>query len=145
MRYRSQTHELIIPVTVDLAEPTAMQDLVTLFERTYEDTYGEGSGFREAGIEVATFRVAGIGHTTKPSFSQIAPPASSERRARKVYDVRAAEWFDVPVLDWDTMQPAVLVPGPAIIEHPTTTVYVASEQEVQMDHIGNLVITSVGR
>lgn len=145
MRYRSQTHELIIPVTVDLAEPKAMEELVTLFERTYEDTYGEGSGFREAGIEVATFRVAGIGHTTKPTFSQIAPPPPGAERSRKVYDVRAGEWFDVPVLDWETMRPAVLVPGPAIIEHPTTTVYVASRQEVQMDHIGNLLITSVDR
>ena len=62
-----------------------------------------------------------------------------------MYDVRAADWFEVPVLAWDTMQPAALVPGPAIIEHPTTTVYVASAQEVQMDHIGNLVITSVDR
>jgi N-methylhydantoinase A len=68
MRYRSQTHELIIPVTGDLADPDCLRDLVLLFEHTYEETYGKGSGFREAGIELTTFRVAGIGRTIKPAF-----------------------------------------------------------------------------
>ena len=59
--------------------------------------------------------------------------------------MHAAEWFEAPVHDWETMQPGLVIAGPTIVEHPTTTVYVASRQEVQMDHIGNLVITTAQR
>ena len=143
MRYRSQTHELIIPVPKDLSDPKTLQILVEDFERIYEDTYGKGSGFREAGIEIATFRVAGIGHTPKPKFSALEARTPIERPSRKVYDVRSGQWNEAPVLDWETMQPGHTVPGPAVVEHPTTTVYVASQQEVQMDSIGNLLITAL--
>lgn len=143
MRYRSQTHELIIPVNEDLEGPDSVRRLVELFEKTYEETYGEGSGFREAGIEITTFRVAGIGRTTKPSFQEIEPADVADRPSRRVYDVRAQAWHDVPVLDWEGMRPEVALPGPAIIEHPATTVYVASQQEVRMDSFGNLIITLV--
>lgn len=143
MRYRSQTHELIVPVTTALADPSELKTLVDDFERAYEDTYGKGAGFRDAGVEIATFRVAGIGRTQKPTFSEITPPVPAERPGRRVFDVRAMQWCEAPVHDWNSMQPGAVIPGPTIVEHPTTTVYVASQQEVQMDHIGNLVITAL--
>jgi N-methylhydantoinase A len=141
MRYRSQTHELIIPIKGEITNIGALKGLVELFEATYEETYGKGSGFREAGIELTTFRVAGIGRTFKPTFSKIKPGFIVERSPRRVFDVRAHEWFDVQVLDWESMQPGSNFDGPIIIEHPTTTVYVASRQSVGIDDIGNLLIT----
>jgi N-methylhydantoinase A len=141
MRYRSQTHELIIPVAVDLSAPQSLEDLVALFEETYEETYGKGSGFREAGMEITTFRVAGIGRTFKPTFRAISPGVPVTRPRRRVFDVQAHDWFDVQVLDWESLEPGVLFDGPVVIEHPTTTVYVASAQTVGMDDIGNLLIT----
>lgn len=142
MRYRSQTHELIIPVSGELTDWESLKNLVGLFEKTYEETYGKGSGFREAGIELTTFRVAGIGRTFKPTFSKIKPGVPVQRPSRKVFDVRADEWYDVVVLDWESMQPGSSFDGPLIIEHPTTTVYVASQQMVGIDDIGNLLITA---
>ncbi|WP_375001256.1 hydantoinase/oxoprolinase family protein [Aeromicrobium sp. CTD01-1L150] len=141
MRYRSQTHELIIPVSGDLGDVAAMRDLVLLFERTYEETYGKGSGFREAGIELTTFRVAGIGRTVKPSFSRFLPAPRAERPSRQVFDVQASAWLDAEVADWTEMVPGERLAGPVVIEHPTTTVYVASQQGVHIDQIGNLLIT----
>lgn len=141
MRYRSQTHELIIPMTSDLGDPESMRELVLLFEQTYEETYGNGSGYREAGIELTTFRVAGIGRTVKPSFSVFTPEPRTERPSRQVFDVRAGAWLNAVVADWAEMVPHEEVEGPVVIEHPTTTVYVASEQSVHIDEIGNLLIT----
>lgn len=143
MRYRMQTHELIVPVQEDLTDRESVRRLVALFEEIYEDTYGRGAGFREAGIEITTFRVSGIGRTPKPSLT-----ASGERTAvdraqrRKVYDVVAADWFDVDVVEWHDLGHEPVI-GPAVIEHPTTTVYVASGQQVAADAIGNLVITPI--
>ncbi len=141
MRYRSQTHELIIPVTGDLADPDCLHDLALLFERTYEETYGKGSGFREAGIELTTFRVAGIGRTVSLSFRAFEPTTGAEERTRPVFDVRAGDWCEVAVVDWDAMEPDRQLRGPVVIEHPTTTVYVAHGQQVHVDPIGNLLIT----
>jgi N-methylhydantoinase A len=142
MRYRSQTHELIIPAPDDLSSPDSMERLVELFESTYEDTYGEGSGFREAGIEITTFRVAGTGRTVKPTFKDAVPVAAREPKTRAVFDVLAHQWFEVDVHDWEAMRADEVFVGPVVIEHPTTTVYVATEQQVHMDRIGNLLITS---
>ena len=33
------------------------------------------------------------------------------------------------------------VPGPAVIEHPTTTVFVAGGQHAALDRLGNLELT----
>lgn len=143
MRYRMQTHELIVPVQVELTGPEAVAQLVDLFEEIYEDTYGHGAGFREAGIEMTTFRVSGIGRTPKPSFARTElRPTARGGRTRKVYDVHAADWFDAVVVDWDDLG-AEHVAGPAVVEHPTTTVYVASGQQVALDALGNLVITTI--
>ncbi len=141
MRYRSQTHELIIPIAGDLSDSDSMHELVLLFEKTYEETYGKGSGFREAGIELTTFRVAGIGRTVKPSFSTFEPAPRKERASRRVFDVRAGDWRDAVVADWAEMVPHEELEGPVVIDHPTTTVYVASEQTVHIDEIGNLLIS----
>lgn len=143
MRYRMQTHELIVPVHGALDSPDAVTRLVELFEQIYEDTYGRGAGFREAGIEMTTFRVAGIGRAPKPTFARTERKrTTSIERTRKVYDVNAANWFDAAVIEWHDLG-AEHVAGPAIVEHPTTTVYVASAQRVALDALGNLVITAI--
>ena len=61
MCYRRQTHELVIPVPAERLDAELVRDLVARFETTYEDTYGKGAGFREAGIEITTFRVDAVG------------------------------------------------------------------------------------
>lgn len=142
MRYRMQTHELIVPVQEPLDDDAATARLVDLFESIYEDTYGHGAGFREAGIEMTTFRVSGIGRTPKPNFADAQSVLETPRSTRPVYDVNADAWFDATVVDWDSLGTEP-VAGPAVIEHPTTTVYVASGQQVAVDHIRNLVITPI--
>lgn len=143
MRYRMQTHELIVPVREELDGPQAVARLVERFEQIYEETYGHGAGFREAGVEMTTFRVSGIGRAPKPAFARTdrrAPARSA--RSRRIYDVAASAWFDAVVVDWQELG-ADRIAGPAIVEHPTTTVYVASSQQVAVDALGNLVITAV--
>ncbi len=143
MRYRMQTHELIVPVEEDLTEDGALAALVARFEGIYEDTYGHGAGFREAGLEITTFRVSGVGRTPKPRFAEVPVRAPQDGPAsRPVYDVGERAWSDAAILDWGRLG-GEAVEGPAVIEHPTTTVYVASGQQVARDRIGNLVITSI--
>jgi N-methylhydantoinase A len=143
IRYRRQTNELIIPVPSKRLQTDDVRELVDRYEATYEDTYGKGAGFREAGIEITTFRVDGVGRTRKPKIARALAGALSEppeRRERDVYDRRTESMQPTMVLHWSTLSPEDRVQGPAVIEHPTTTVYVGSDQAATVDGFGNLVI-----
>lgn len=144
MRYRRQTHELIVPLPDATVDQAAVQRVVERFEQTYEDTYGRGAGFREAGIEVTTFRVDGLGRTRKPRLPQAPDHVEAPRRERPVYDADATALVTAQVVDWISLAVGERVDGPAVLEHPTTTVYVASEQHASVDEHGNLIIESDG-
>src|SRR5207244_2967184 len=52
LRYRRQTHDLIIRFAGGRVSMDAVIAAVQNFEDTYEALYGKGSGFRQAGIEL---------------------------------------------------------------------------------------------
>ena len=52
MRYRRQTHDLMVPVPDGPVTAAVARKLVELFEESYEAVYGKGAGFRFAGIEL---------------------------------------------------------------------------------------------
>jgi len=153
LRYRRQTNELIVE------HPGTLAALVERFERTYEDFYGRGAGYREAGIEITTLRVEATGATAKPQPTVVATeaPASTSAPAagaggnghrpltapqsRRIVDPATAEPLQATVRQWADMRPGELVPGPAVIEHPTTTVYVSGGQSAALDRLGNLKLT----
>jgi N-methylhydantoinase A len=144
MRYRRQTHELIVPVGAGALDESAVRELVERFERAYEDTYGRGAGFREAGIEITTFRVDAIGRTRKPRLPRAAHRTAAARRERAVYDERGASFVAAEVVDWEGLPLGEHVEGPAVLEHPTTTVFIAAGQHAAIDGHGNLIIEANG-
>lgn len=148
MRYRGQSHSLIVPfATASVAAPATSQALVERFEAVYEQTYGVGSGAREAGVELTTFRVDAIGHTHKPRLERSHGGSGSgraERRERSIYDGMTQRRLPARICDWREMVADEVIVGPAVIEHPTTTVYVDARHEAVMDQVGNLVITTRG-
>lgn len=144
MRYRRQTHELIIPVASRRLDGAAVRELVERFEATYEDTYGKGAGFREAGVEITTFRVDAVGRTRKPRLPQAPARTNGQRRERPVYDAAAGALVAAEILDWTSLAVGERVVGPAVLEHPTTTVYVAAGQQAAVDAHGNLIIEPDG-
>lgn len=144
MRYRRQTHELIVLAPEGRLDAGSVQQVVERFEATYEDTYGRGAGFREAGVEITTFRVDGVGRTRKPRLPQAPDRVEVPRRERPVYNVATSELVITEVVDWVSLAVGERIDGPAVLEHPTTTVYVASEQHASVDEHGNLLIESNG-
>lgn len=146
MRYRRQTNELIVEY------PGSLDALVDRFERTYEDFYGKGAGYREAGIEITTVRVQAIGATVKPRPAATAgapttrPTATEGAPATAVAPAQQRELIDPTtaaptracIRRWDALVVGERIQGPAVIEHPTTTVYVAPGQHAALDRLGNL-------
>ncbi len=146
MCYRRQTHELVIPVPAERLDAEFVRDLIARFETTYEDTYGKGAGFREAGIEITTFRVDAVGRLPKPLLRSVRreDAALREERQRDVWDSTSGAVVSTPLVAWEAMSPGLRVHGPVVIEHPTTTVVVPGDHHVRADDLGNLIIESGG-
>ena len=72
MRYRYQVHELNVSLPDGVSEITenGMEEIYYRFDDLYEQTYGKGSGYREAGKEIVNFRVTAIGEIDKPNIKK---------------------------------------------------------------------------
>jgi N-methylhydantoinase A len=140
MRYRRQTHDLMVPVPDGAMTPATARALVELFEESYEAVYGKGAGFRFAGIELTTFRVVAVGRTRKPSIRRPSAATAPKPGRRRIFEPTTLAWTEAAVFQWPEMPAGFRVSGPAVIEHPETTVYVGPGQSALLDNAGNLSI-----
>jgi N-methylhydantoinase A len=140
MRYRRQTHDLMVPVPVGPMTAAVARKLVELFEESYEAVYGKGAGFRFAGIELTTFRVVAVGRTRKPSIRKPSATRAPKPERRRIFEPTTLAWTDAAIFQWLDMPAGFRASGPAVVEHPETTVYIGPGQSARLDDAGNLSI-----
>lgn len=140
MRYRRQTHDLIIRFATGPVTAESVREAVLRFEEVYEALYGRGSGFRQAGVELTTFRVEAVGRGRKPAPSRRGSDVRPAVTLREVYDPVLNKWAATSIWPWLDLPVDHRVGGPAVIEHPETTVYVGPRQTAVVDTAGNLTI-----
>ena len=72
MRYRYQVHELNVPLNpgIEIISQAELEQAYDRFDQLYEQTYGPGAGYREAGKEIMVFRVAATGRLKRPTFKK---------------------------------------------------------------------------
>jgi N-methylhydantoinase A len=147
MRYRRQVHEVNVPVRGSAERPidsTVLAELHEDFESRYRERYGQGSTFRGAGVELATFRVRGAGHVKRPEpgvFDDDPTPLDEALvETRPVFLPDRGSLEQVPAYDFTRLGTGTRVSGPALIWSPVTTVVVGSEQRAGVDPHRNLVI-----
>jgi N-methylhydantoinase A len=149
MRYRRQVHILTVPVdetgTIDDA---ALEASLQRFERLYEQKYGEESAYREAGVELVTFRVRGSGRSPKPDL--LASELAGEDASHAIVRNQLA-WVDethgmqeLSGYDYSLLRPGNVVSGPAIMWTPITTLVLVPGQRAQVDEYRNIVISMAG-
>lgn len=146
MRYRRQFHILTVPM-IDSEAPVSertLEETITLFERLYEERYGQESAFREAGIELVSFRLRGTGRVMKEELRPL-PTVSEDSSAALVKHVEA--WVDrrsaletIPGYSFELLQPGNVVDGPAIVWTPITTLVVAPQQRAALDEFRNIIV-----
>ena len=105
---------------------------------------GEGSGFAAAGFQLITYRVRGVGRLPfRPKLpEQAADRAGSARDAIKQHrpvllDIRRG-FVETAIYDYSLLRPGHVIPGPAVIEVPTTTVVIPADIEARVDQLGNV-------
>jgi N-methylhydantoinase A len=144
MRYRRQTNDLIIAMPERPTTAASLEGLVERFEQTYEQNYGKGSAFREAGIELTNVRVEALGRARRPEIRFEAPGGSPKAGARRIFEPVANAWMEAAVYHWRELPKDFTITGPAIIEHPETSVFVAATQVAGLDENNNITIEQKG-
>jgi len=147
MRYRRQVHILTVPVEGEgEVDKALLERTIDRFEELYQEKYGEESAYREAGIELVSFRLRGTGEVRKPEFrvqdaGDADPSEAVEKRLRMWVD-KAEEVQEVNGFDFERLKPGHRIEGPAVIWTPITTLVMAPGQTARVDEYKNLVLTT---
>jgi len=143
MRFTAQLAEIATPVPVGTLTERVLADVADSFERRYAELYGEGTGFRDAGIQAITYRVRATGvFPFSPTLPEVKAADSADASDALVEsrDVRLGTlgYEQTAVYDYRKLLAGYSFEGPAIVEVPTTTVVVPRGTTATVDHLGNL-------
>ncbi|MGH2985972.1 MAG: hydantoinase/oxoprolinase family protein [Solirubrobacterales bacterium] len=146
MRYRRQVHILTVPVQDGGTGAEVLERTIARFEELYEEKYGKESAYREAGVELVSFRIRGTGSVRKPRFRvhDLGDPDPSEAVAERIsiWVDKAGEMREVNGYDFERMTPGHRIEGPAVIWTPITTLVVAPGQTARVDEYKNVVLAT---
>lgn len=144
IQYRRQTHQITVSIEGNSLTPAAVDDLVARFEKKYEELYGTGAAFREAGIEITTFRVDAVGRRPKPQLRQYElvkdDGSSAQIGERDVYFGEVGGFVRTRVYQGLEVHAGCSIEGPAILEYPGTTLVIGTGQRGVVDGWLNMVI-----
>lgn len=134
VRYFGQAHHVDVAVT-DVPDQGAVTDLLKRFEKEYQQLWGKGSGFKEAGYEILSVRsVAALpasrigGTAAGESFVRIGarPVVFDDAKNPDLTDVYSVRW---PSADQE-------ITGPALIQLPGCVVVVPPRGVATTDALG---------
>lgn len=121
MRHVDQGHEIEVPLEADLDAVTP--DLAAnRFAETYRETFNREP--LEFPVEVLTYRLELGEVATANDVAALAKPEASggDRPDREVYFGPETGRVEASVHRWRALEPGTDVPGPAVVEAPSTTV-----------------------
>ncbi|MDA4111894.1 MAG: hydantoinase/oxoprolinase family protein [Thaumarchaeota archaeon] len=138
-KYGRQVHSLLVPVS----KGEKLRESLEGFESLYEQKYGRGSFYREAGIELVSFRHESIGRLLVPPLKKWdkSNVTQTPKNNRKVYWNSFGDFGDTPIFSGDSLQPGATIKGPAVIEHYGTTIVIHPRQIATVDEYLNTIIT----
>ena len=124
---------------------TVLAELVNDFHRRYETVYGKGAGFREARMEIVTYRVRASAVSAKPRIvaaaeGDRAPAPVARAGSRPVYWAELGDFETTPVYWSERLETGNVVVGPAIIQAPDTTIVVHPFETARVDPYGSVRI-----
>jgi len=146
LRYVGQFNEVEVPLVYGQGlDAGALEAMTTAFHACHETLYGYA--MTGAPVELINLRVTVRGLTDKPAV-EAQPHAGSDAGAARTGSREA--WFDggfqeAPLYDGLALAHGHLVPGPAIVVQPTTTICVPPDFELACDAYNNYLMYPKGR
>jgi N-methylhydantoinase A len=144
MLYLGQTHT--VAVAIDLTEaPLTRENVQQAFDAAYLAAYGRL--LQAIPVRVMNYRVAVTGRRPHFDMAVFAPPVGAAladcqtgTRTIHVDDVD----LTAPVYERLGLPEGSVVPGPAILEQPDTTIFIDPGLAGRVDRFGNVIITRQG-
>ncbi len=146
LRYEAQLNE--IEISLPLANGAFTINELPRLQQAFDDKHDALYGYNLPGtsLEIVCFRVKAEGLTEKPKFKELpymgedASPAAKGQR--KIFYEEG--FITVPIYDGTGMGHGNRVSGPAIIEEPTTTVFITPDFQLTCDKYGNYLVHPKG-
>ena len=139
LRYHGQIHELSIPFERLPVTDEVLEQTFQSFEQLYEDIYTirlEGGA-----PEMTSLRVTGVGQIPQYRLEAFTRGERAEPTGSREA-LEDGQWSPVAVYSRYALPAGTLIQGPAIIEEPGSTIWVASGMSGEVDPYGNFVIAS---
>ena len=142
MRYDSQEHVLTLPFDPAFLEPGGTDRMRGMFQARHQQAYGFST---DDSIQITTYRVRAVGSLPKPQpvHEEATPTGASHalRSRRRATHRESGGRLDWAIYDRDLLVPGNRLHGPALIEERAATTLVAPGQQLDVDGLGNLVVT----
>ena len=136
MRYTGQLEDVeVVSPIANVRSAEHVRSIVAAFEAVYEKVNHRVSRYGQAGFTITELGIVATADKVKPVLLRHplgeADAAKAHKGRRKV--CFAGTWHDTDLFEMDDLQPGNLVTGPAIIEHPATTLVVHPGDRVRVD------------
>ncbi|QEN86981.1 hydantoinase/oxoprolinase family protein [Labrys sp. KNU-23] len=136
MRYTGQLEDVEVLAPLHRAATADdMRTIITAFEEVYGKINHRVSRYGSAGYSVMELGLIATADKVKPTLLKrplgTANPASAHKGTREAY--MGGRWHKADLYEMDDLQPGHEVKGPAIIEHPATTLVVHPGDSVFVD------------
>ena len=144
MNYVGQTHTVSVPIPPETTPlQTTPAALLATFEAVYAGAYGRL--MQGVPIRVLNLKTAVIGERPKIDLLSLAPAAHATIAAATRPPRRAwfGAWIETPVFDRLALPVGAVVPGPAILEQPDTTVVIEPGYTATTDRFGNIILAAL--
>jgi acetone carboxylase, beta subunit len=136
MRYTGQLED--VEVLAPLSEVVSAIDMLKViaeFEEVYAKVNHRVSRYGEAGFSITELGLIATADKVKPILMKRplgkSDPASAHKGVREAYI--GGRWHKADLYEMDLLQPGHEITGPAIVEHPATTLVVHPEDRVLVD------------
>jgi N-methylhydantoinase A len=143
MRYLGQEHTVKVPVTNMEWTEENIAEIIGRFHDLHEQNYT----FKLPGTptEIVNLHLTGFGKVKKPILPKLKIEGktinSALKEKRPVY-FKESGWVSTAVYNRDDMEPGMRIEGPAIIEEQSASTVIYSNQSLEMDSYGNLIINT---
>ncbi len=136
MRYTGQLEDVEVRSSRRAVTSAAdMRAVIAEFETVYAKINHRVSRYGAAGFSIMELGITAIADKVKPTLERRAlgtsDPASAHKGLRDAYI--GGQWHRANLYEMDRLQPGHEVQGPAIIEHPATTLVVHPNDLVAID------------
>jgi len=146
MRYVGQEHTVTVEIPQEHFERQDRTAIKALFDIVHAQRYGTSAPAEPA--EIASLRTTVTGIVEKPGIEKIAtgdekPPADAHTGNRKAF-FQDVGFADTPTFARNKLLAGNRIQGPALIEEHASTTVVLPGDRLDVDAIGNLVISISG-